>query len=114
MNVSDCPLCTDTPCTGYSLCCLRLSLQACQDAGGANIWGIGSVNSATMGDVTTSGYTFTISYSNTVQQKKALVSYTLDASGGTKFAFISENPANTYVSWFLLEYSHRYICVFLM
>ena len=49
-----------------------LSLQACEDGGGANVFGIASLDSATMGDVTKSGWTFTISYTNT-QQKRCLM-----------------------------------------
>ena len=76
-----------------------LSLQACQNGGGANVFGIGSVNSAQISDVSTSDWTFTISYTNAAQGKAARVSYTLAATSGTKIAFISEDPANTYVSW---------------
>ena len=74
------------------------SLQACQNDGGDNIWGIASVNSVLWGDVSTPGYTFTISYENKAQNKKSQVSYTLDTSGGTQFTVTGEQPANTYVS----------------
>ena len=78
--------------------CLCLSLQACLTDGGANVFGIGSVNSASISDVSTSDWTFTMSYSNSEQAKMSYVTYKLDASGGTRFAFISEFPTNTYVS----------------
>ena len=78
--------------------CLRLSLQVCQSDGKEGWWGIGSVTSAKIGDVTTSGWTFTMSYTNAQQKKASHVSYKLAASGGTQFSFISESPANTYVS----------------
>ena len=81
------------------LCCPCLSAQACQDGGGPNVFGIGSVNSAQISDVSTSDWTFTMSYSNAAQGKAARVSYTLAATSGTKFAFTSESPVNTYVSW---------------
>ena len=76
---------------------LCLSLQACQDGGGVNVFGIGSVDSAQLGEVTTSGWTFTISYSNSMQNKKCHVTYKRAASGGTQFNFISESPQSTYV-----------------
>ena len=82
-------------------------MQACQDGGGANVYGIGSVNSAQIGDVSTSDWTFTMSYSNAAQRKVCHVAYTLATSGGTQFTFTSENPLNTYVSWCLsLAYSY--------
>ena len=62
------------------------------------MFGIASVDSAQFGDVTTSGWTFTISYSNAQQKEASHVTYTLAASGGTQFRFISESPVNTYVS----------------
>ena len=68
------------------------------DGGGANVFGIGSVKSAQFGDVSTSDWTFKMSYSNSVQKKVSEVSYTLAATTGTQFTFISENPADTYVS----------------
>ena len=79
-------------------CCLRLSLQACQNAGDPNIFGIASVDSAKMGDVSTSDWTFTMSYSNLEQSKKCDVTYKLAASGGTQFSFTDEKPTSTYVS----------------
>ena len=69
------------------------------DGGGTNVFGIGSVNSAQMGDVSTSDWTFTMSYNNSVQEKISFVSYTLAATSGTQFTFTSEDPDNTYVSW---------------
>ena len=78
-----------------------LSLQACQNGGGYNVFGIGSVNSAKIGDVSTSDWTFTMSYSNAAQGKAAFVFYTLAATSETQFTFVSEDPANTYVSWCL-------------
>lgn len=39
-----------------AFCPLRLSLQDCQDSGGANVFGVCSVDLAQMGDVTTSLY----------------------------------------------------------
>ena len=75
-------------------------MQACQDGGGANVFGIGSVNSTHIGDVSTSDWKFTMSYSNVVQTKKSSVAYTLATSGGTQFTFTSEDPTSTYVSWF--------------
>ena len=86
-------------CIAYPFCCSCLSLQACQNGGGTNVYGIGSVNSAQIGDVSTLDWTFTMSYSNAAQGKTAHVSYTLATSGGTRFTFTSEDPANTYVSW---------------
>lgn len=74
-------------------------MQACQDGGGIDIFGIGSMDSAVMGDVTTPGYNFTMSYSNGTEGKTSHVTYTLDASGGTRFTFNNEVPADTYVSW---------------
>ena len=68
------------------------------NGGGVNVFGIGSVISASIGDVSTSDWTFTMSYNNAQQAKMSHVTYKLDASGGTRFAFISESPANTYVS----------------
>ena len=62
------------------------------------MFGIASVTSASIGDVSTSDWTFMMSYSNAQQGKMSHVAYKLDASGGTRFAFISESPANTYVS----------------
>ena len=92
-------------CTAYldclSIVLLCLSLQACQDGGGANVFGIGSVNSAQIGDVSTSDWTFTMSYTNAVQGKAAHVSYTLAATSETQFTFVSEDPVNIYVSWCL-------------
>ena len=87
--------------TAYPLWCPCLSAQVCQDGGGPNVFGIGSVNSAKIGDVSASDWTFTMSYTNTAQGKTAHVSYTLATSGGTQFTFVSEDPANTYVSWCL-------------
>ena len=81
-----------------AFCPLCLSLQACEDAGGANVFGIASVDSAQISDVTTSGWTFTMSYTNAQQNKASHVTYKLAASGGTHFSFISESPPNTYVS----------------
>ena len=78
--------------------CLRLSLQGCQSDGGDGWWGIASVTSAQMGDVTTSDWTFTMSYTNTQQHKASHVTYKLATSGQPQFSFISESPANTYVS----------------
>ena len=86
-------------CIAYPLCCLCLSLQACENGGGANIYGIGSVDSAQISDVSTSDWTFTMSYNNTAQAKITHVAYTLATSGGTQFTFTSEQPASTYVSW---------------
>ena len=64
-----------------------------------NVWGIASVNSVMWGEVTTPGYTFTISYENAAQNKKLQVSYTLDSgSGSPHLTFTSESPDNTYVS----------------
>ena len=82
-------------CAFYPLC---LSLQTCEDGGGPNVFGIGSVDSAQMGDVNTSDWTFTMSYSNAQQAKTSHVAYKLATSGGTQFSFISESPPNTYVS----------------
>ena len=112
MIISDCSWTVQcTPCTDYSLCYLcMMSLQVCQNDGGPNIFGVGSVNSATFGNVTKPGYTFTMSYSN--KDKIALVAFTLDASGGTRFTFNSEDPPNTYVSCFLQVLSQ--LCFFLM
>ena len=81
-----------------AFCPLCLSLQACQDGGEPLVFGIGSVDSAQFGDVTTSGWTFTMSYTNTQQNKASHVTYKLATSGGTQFSFISESPPNTYVS----------------
>ena len=92
-------------CTAYldclSIVLLCLSLQACQDGGGASVFGIGSVNSAQIGDVSTSDWTFTMSYTNAAQGKAAHVSYTLAATSETQFTFVSEDPVNIYVSWCL-------------
>ena len=91
----------------HSVVRVSMSLQACMDGGGANVFGIGSVNSAKIGDVSTSDWTFTMSYTNAAQGKTAHVSYTLAATSGTKFAFTSEDPVSTYVSWRLhLSLSH--------
>ena len=87
-----------------------MSLQVCQDDGAPNIFGVGSVNSSTFGNVTKPGYTFTMTYSN--NNKQAHVAFTLDATGGTKFTFNSESPTNTYVSCFLQVLSQ--LCFFLM
>ena len=81
-----------------AFCPLCLSLQACEDGGGPNVFGIGSVDSAKMGDVSTSEWTFTMSYSNSEQYKASHVTYKLAASGATQFSFISEDPQSTYVS----------------
>ena len=62
------------------------------------MFGIASLDSATMGDVTTSGWTFTMSYSNAQQKKASHVTYKLATSGGTQFSFTKEDPPNTYVS----------------
>ena len=103
MNLSDCqPFAyaynNDIQCTAiYSFCPLCLCLQACQDGGGANQFGIGTVDSAQMGDVTESGWTFTISYTNAQQHKASHVAYTFAASGG-QLTFTKEDPPNTYVS----------------
>ena len=75
-----------------------LSLQGCQSDGKEGWWGIASVASATIGDVTTSVWTFTMSYSNSQQGKALHVTYTLAASGATQYTFTSESPPNTYVS----------------
>ena len=86
-------------CQTASLCILSsvsVLLQACQDGGEPNVFGIGSVDSAQFGDVTTSGWTFTMSYTNA--NKASHVTYKLATSGGTQFSFISESPENTYVS----------------
>ena len=85
-------------CIAYPLCCSCLSLQACQNGGGKNIFGIGSVNSAQIGDVA-SDWKFTMTYSNAGQGKTTHVAYTLATSGGTQFTFTGESPPNTYVSW---------------
>ena len=68
----------------------------CQSDGKEGWWGIASVTSASFGEVTTSGWTFTMSYSNKQQSKASQVSYTLAASGGTQYTFTSEDPPNTY------------------
>ena len=81
-----------------AFCPLCLFLQACQDGGEPLVFGIGSVDSAQFGDVTTSDWTFTMSYTNTQQNKASHVTYKLATSGGTQFSFISESPPNTYVS----------------
>ena len=81
-----------------AFCPLCLFLQVCEDGGGPNVFGIGSVDSAQMGDVNTSDWTFTLSYSNAQQNKASHVTYKLATSGGTQFSFTSENPPNTYVS----------------
>ena len=81
-----------------AFCPLCLSLQACEDGGGPNVFGIASLDSATMGDVTKSGWTFTISYTNTQQNKASHVTFKLATIGGTQFNFTSEDPPNTYVS----------------
>ena len=62
--------------------------------------------------MTKPGYTFTMSYSN--QNKQAHVTFTLDASGGTKFTFNSESPTNTYVSWLSSVIALECVSVFLM
>ena len=98
MHIAHHCLCTAYLVT-YLLCWPCLSLQACQDGGGTNVFGIGSVKSAQFRDVSTSDWTFKMSYSNSAQKKLAEVSYTLAATNGTQFTFISENPADTYVSW---------------
>ena len=74
-------------------------MQACQYGGGTNVFGIGSVNSAQISDVSTSDWTFTMTYTNAAQAKTTHVAYTLATSGGTQFTFTSEDPASTYVSW---------------
>ena len=111
VNLSDCPLCMQhtpcmrvlrilhTQCIAYPFCCSCLSLQACQNGGGDLIFGIGSMNSAQIGDVSTSDWNFTMIYTNAAQGKTTHVAYTLATSGGTRFTFTSELPANTYVSW---------------
>ena len=81
-----------------AFCPLCLSLQACEDGGGPNVFGIASVDSAQFGDVFTYDWTFTMSYTNAQQAKASHATYLLDASGGTQFSFISEDPPNTYVS----------------
>ena len=64
-----------------------------------NIWGIASVTSVKWGEVTTPGYTFTINYKNSAQNKNSQVSYTLDSgSGSPQFTFAGEEPSDTYVS----------------
>ena len=86
-------------CQTASLCILSsvsVLLQACQDGGEPNVFGIASVDSAQFGDVTASGWTFTMSYTNA--NKASHVTYKLAASGGTQLSFISESPTNTYVS----------------
>ena len=87
-----------------------MSLQVCENDGAPNIFGVGSADSAQIRDVTTPGYTFTMSYSNL--NKQAQVSFTLDATGEKKFTFNSEDPQNTYASCFLLVLPQ--LCFFLM
>ena len=79
-----------------TFCCLCLILQACQNGGDPNIFGIGSVTSAQMGDVTKSGWTFKMTYSNA--DKTSHVTYTFATSGKGQLSFINEDPPNTYVS----------------
>lgn len=104
MNLSDCqPFAyaynNDIQCTAiYSFCPLCLCLQACQDGGGTEQFGIGTVDSAQMGDVTESGWKFTISYDNKKQGKTSHVTYTFAASSKGQLSFISESPGSTYVS----------------
>ena len=81
-------------------------MQACQTGTGANVFGIGTVNSAKIGDVTESGWTFKIFYNNTVQTKNCEVTYTLAATSGTTFTFVKEDPPSTYVSLFFLVYAY--------
>ena len=57
------------------------------------------MNSAQIGDVSTSDWTFKMTYGNTQQEKSSSMSYTLATSGETQFTFSSEDPDNTYVSW---------------
>ena len=73
-------------------------MQACQTGIGANVFGIGTVDSADIGDVSEYGWTFKISYNNTVQNKNCEVTYTLAATSVTKFTFVTEDPPGTYVS----------------
>ena len=69
-----------------------------------NWFGIGSVSSAQIGDVFTTDWTFTMSYSNAQQSKMSRVAYKFAASGGTQFTFTDKKPANTYVSRCLILY----------
>ena len=98
MGLSACLLVLVCSVQCITVLCLRLSLQGCQSDGKDGWWGIASVKSAQMGEVTTSGWTFTISYSNAQQKKASHVSYTFSASGGTKLTFTKEDPKDTYVS----------------
>ena len=89
-------------------CCLCLILQACQNAGDPNIFGIASLNSAQMGDVTESGWTFTISYSNA--DKKTSVTYNFGTNDVPQFSFIGEKPQNNYVS--CCSFFSMHLCVY--
>lgn len=101
MNPSDCTVlvhCTLYMCaTSFTVLSVCLSLQSCESGGGANVFGIGSMNSASVGDVSTIDWEFTMSYSNAAQGMKCHVKYTFAASG-SNLVFIAESSPNVYVS----------------
>lgn len=83
----------------YSFCYLCLSLQICKDPHGFQTYGLGSLDSVKFGDVDTTNWTFTMSYSNAAQGKTSHVAYTLAPKSETTFDLTSQYLDDMFVSW---------------
>ena len=70
------------------------------------VFGIGTVDSADVGDVAKYDWGFTISYNNTAQGRYCEVIYNLAATSEAKLFFMEEDPPGTYVSLFFLVYAY--------